>query len=66
LARAIDFESIDGKPVDIVFVLLLPTSAQGEQLNALASVARKLRDAAVLRKMRDAREVTALYDTLVR
>ena len=36
LRRGIDFEAIDDQPVDIVFLLLLPESAHGAQLNALA------------------------------
>src|SRR5262245_55753495 len=40
LAKAIEFDAIDGRPVDIVCLLLLPTDAQGEQLNALARAAR--------------------------
>jgi nitrogen PTS system EIIA component len=66
LAKPIDFDAIDGKPVDIAFLLLLPAGAQGEQLNALASVARKLRDAEVLRTVRGARDGNALYEALVR
>ena len=34
LRRAIDFAAIDGQPVDIVFLLLLPSAAHGEQLRA--------------------------------
>src|SRR4249920_226623 len=52
LANPVGFQAIDGQPVDIVFLLLLPASSQLEQINALAAVARKLRDAAVLRKLR--------------
>jgi nitrogen PTS system EIIA component len=47
-------------PVDIVFLLLLPEGAKGEQLSALACVARKLRNPAVtaaLRKARDGAEI---------
>ena len=44
LKRPIAFDAIDGKPVDVVFLLLLPTARAGEQLNALAAVARRLRD----------------------
>jgi PTS system nitrogen regulatory IIA component len=61
LAKAIDFDSIDGQPVDVVCLLLLPAGAQAEHLNALASVARKLRDAETLRKLRRAPNEDALY-----
>src|SRR5262245_49971627 len=61
LREPIDFEAIDGLPVDIVFLLLLPAASQLEQLNALAAVARKLRDPEVLRKLREAPTATALY-----
>jgi len=54
LRKPIDFASIDGKPVDIVFFLLLPAKAQGEQLTALASVARKLRDSELISGLRGA------------
>ncbi|MGZ3412078.1 MAG: PTS sugar transporter subunit IIA, partial [Xanthobacteraceae bacterium] len=43
LKRPIDFDAVDGRAVDVVFFLLLPAQADGEQLTALASVARKLR-----------------------
>jgi nitrogen PTS system EIIA component len=52
LDEPIDFEAIDGRPVDLVFLLLLPANPVGEQLKALASVARKLRDPACLRDLR--------------
>jgi len=61
LREPIDFEAIDGQPVDIVFLLLLPAASQLAQLNALAAVARKLRDPEVLRKLRAAASTTALY-----
>jgi hypothetical protein len=38
-------ESIDGQPVDVLFLLLLPEGSHRGALNAPASVARKLRDA---------------------
>jgi len=59
LRQPIEFGALDGKPIDIVFLLLLPESAKGEQLSALACVARKLRKPAVtaaLRKATDAAE----------
>ena len=64
LRRAIDFEAIDGQPVDIVFLLLLPSDKAGEQLNALASVARRLRNADVLRSLRGAADAAAMYSVM--
>jgi PTS system nitrogen regulatory IIA component len=61
LRRAIDFESIDDQPVDIVFLLLLPESDNGEQLNALACAARALRDPQVLNQIRGAADRDALF-----
>ena len=65
LRRAIDFAAIDGQPVDIVFLLLLPSAARGEQLTALASVARRLRDAQVTADLRDAADGAALYRAII-
>lgn len=64
LKQAIDFDAIDGEPVDIVFLLMLPALSQLDQLNALAEVARKLRDREVLRRMRSATRATELYQVV--
>jgi len=65
LKQPIDFEAIDGQPVDIVFLLLLPTSSEGEQLGALACVARKLRGPDDLVKLRRAKGASELYAALI-
>jgi len=54
LKRPVDFESMDGKPVDLVFMVLLPSKSAGDQLGVLASVSRTLRSSGIVRKMRDA------------
>jgi nitrogen PTS system EIIA component len=61
LKRPIEFDAVDGQPVDLVFLLLQPASSQLDQLNALAAVARKMRDPKVLRKLRSTTSVTELY-----
>jgi PTS system nitrogen regulatory IIA component len=61
LRHGIDFEAIDDQPVDIVFLLLLPETGDGAQLNALASVARALRDPDALRRLRRASDAQAVY-----
>jgi nitrogen PTS system EIIA component len=63
LREPLDFEAVDERPVDLVFLLLLPTESGGEPLNALARVARQLRDpenAAALRAARNAAGLSAL------
>jgi PTS system nitrogen regulatory IIA component len=64
LDRPIDFEALDGQPVDIIFLLLAPESAGADHLKALARVARLLRDPNLVRKLRDSRDADALYAVL--
>ena len=64
LRRPIDFAAIDDRPVDIVFMLLLPDAADSAQLNALASVARMLRDKDVLQTIRGATEAPSLFEAI--
>jgi PTS system nitrogen regulatory IIA component len=61
LKQPIDFDAIDGQAVDLVFVLLLPESPGGEQLGALASVARRLRTPDAVARMRAAATPAELY-----
>jgi nitrogen PTS system EIIA component len=61
LKQPVNFEAIDGQPVDLVFLLLLPASSQLDQLNTLAAVARKLRDPKILADLRQATTVSELY-----
>jgi PTS system nitrogen regulatory IIA component len=61
LNNGIGFDAIDGEPVDVVFLLLLPASANKEQLAALAAVARTLRNPGSMHKLRAARTGEELY-----
>jgi nitrogen PTS system EIIA component len=65
LARPIDFEAIDGRPVDLVFLLLIPEDAGNSHVSALAAVSRRLRDEAILQQLRMAETVLDLYKCLV-
>lgn len=64
LKRALDFAAIDGQPVDVVFLLLLPSSSGGEQLNALAAVARQLRKPTIAAMLRKARDESEAYNAM--
>ena len=58
---AIEFDAIDGQPVDVVFVLLLPAASENEALGALALVARALRAPETLARLRGAKNAAELY-----
>jgi PTS system nitrogen regulatory IIA component len=64
LDRAIDFDALDGQPVDLIFLLLAPEGAGADHLKALARVARLLRDPEVARKLRSSNDAEALYALL--
>jgi PTS system nitrogen regulatory IIA component len=66
LKQGIEFDAIDGQPVDILFVLLLPAAAENEQIGALALVARTLRSAENLARLRGARNAAELYAAIAR
>ena len=64
LSSPIDFQAVDGIPVDLVFLLLSPPDAGAEHLKALASVSRTFRDRQTLAKLRGARSKDALFALL--
>jgi PTS system nitrogen regulatory IIA component len=64
LDKPIDFESLDGQPVDLIFLLLAPEGAGADHLKALARVARLLRDASTAHKLRASHDADALYAVL--
>ncbi len=64
LERPVDFEALDGQPVDLVFLLLAPESAGADHLKALARVARLLRDGDTARKLRESTDAAAIYAVL--
>jgi len=65
LSEPIEYKAIDGKPVDLVFLLLSPPDAGAEHLKALASISRVTRHLPTLDKMRGARSRDALAAVLM-
>ncbi len=64
LERPIDFEAIDGEPVDMLFLLLAPEGAGADHLKALARIARMMREPGMHERIRTARDAGALYAVL--
>ena len=61
LEQPIDFEAVDGEPVDLVYVLIAPENAGSDHLKALARISRALRDQTMCQKLRGARDAAAIY-----
>ena len=51
----VDFDALDGAPVQLVFLLVGPESAAGGHVRALSRIARMLRQEPVRRRLRAAR-----------
>jgi PTS system nitrogen regulatory IIA component len=64
LEAPVAFESIDDKPVDLVFLLLAPETAGADHLHALATISRLLRDPKLCEQLRHAKDATAIYRIL--
>jgi len=63
IEKPIEFGAADGKPVDLIFLLLSPSSENTDHIKAIASISRLLRDKELcknLRKTTDAATIHAL------
>jgi PTS system nitrogen regulatory IIA component len=65
LEAPIVFGAVDDQPVDLMFVLLAPTEAKTEHLQALARISRALRKPELREQLRQARTQDALHALLV-
>jgi PTS system nitrogen regulatory IIA component len=64
LAEPVEFDAVDGEPVDIVFLLLAPEGAGADHLKALARISRLLREGHSVDKLRASKDASALYAVL--
>ena len=65
LDAAVDFDAIDGAPVDLLFVLLVPEAATDEHLELLRQIASMLDRADVRERLRQAQSNEGLYQVVV-
>lgn len=65
LAKPLDFGALDGRRVDLVFMLLSPENAGKAHVAALAAIACRLRNPAIAAALRSTRDAGKLYETLV-
>lgn len=60
----IEFESIDGKPTHLIFMLVAPSSSTGVHLKALARLSRLFRDADFRQRLMSAPDAVAMYQVI--
>jgi len=64
LSAPVDFDAIDNKPVDLVFLLLSPESSGADHLTALAQISRILKEEETCAKLRAAASKEEIYALL--
>lgn len=61
----VDFESMDGKPAHLFFLLIAPEESVGVHLKTLARISKLLKDAGVRQRLLDAEDQKALYQIIL-
>ncbi|MEE2995722.1 MAG: PTS IIA-like nitrogen regulatory protein PtsN [Pseudomonadota bacterium] len=64
LDNPVDFDAVDGEPVDLIFLLLAPESVGADHLKALARISRVLRNAGKCDKLRLAKTPERIFNLL--
>ena len=64
LTKPIGFGAVDDRPVDLVFLLILPAHVPEDQLRCLACVARRFREPGLPEALREVAETSRLYQLL--
>lgn len=65
LADGIDFDAIDSRSVDLLFVLIVPAEEMDEHLKALGGLAALFHQDALCNRLRQAQSAQELYDIAV-
>ena len=63
-AEGVDFDSLDGEKVQLLFVLISPPDRPGDHLRALESISRQLRDDTFCRFLKQAKSADDIWHLL--
>jgi len=64
LQTPVDFDALDDRPVDLVFMLLAPEGAGADHLKTLSRIARRLRAPECVSALRAGHDCAAVYKVL--
>ncbi|HEB90973.1 MAG TPA: PTS sugar transporter subunit IIA [Deltaproteobacteria bacterium] len=59
--QGVDFDSIDGQPTQLLFLLVVPEQSGGQHLKALARISRFFRDASFREKLLAASDLDEIF-----
>lgn len=62
--QGVDFNSLDGKPTHLFFLLVAPEDSAGAHLKALARISRLLKDQAFRSRLLEGQDAAAIYATI--
>jgi len=62
--EGIDFDSLDGKPVHIFFLLMAPENSAGQHLKALAKISRMLKEDVFRKELMEAKTSDEIYSLI--
>ncbi|MBW1712442.1 MAG: PTS sugar transporter subunit IIA [Deltaproteobacteria bacterium] len=63
--KGIEFDSMDGRPAHLFFLLLAPESSAGFHLTALAKLSRLLKNQSFRQSLKEAPDAEAIYNLIV-
>lgn len=64
LAKPLDYEAADGKPVDLLFGLVVPEKCTGDHLKLLSQIAEQFSDDKLLENLREAKDNVEILELL--
>ncbi len=64
--RGVDFDSMDGQPARLFFLLVAPEDSVGVHLKTLARISKLLKNPEVRQDLIDAEDAGAIYDIIAR
>jgi len=64
-SMGVDFDSLDGGPVHIFFLLMAPENSAGQHLKALAKISRMLKDVSFRESLTTAESSKEIYNLIV-
>lgn len=63
--KGLDFESMDGQPTYLFFLLVAPGNSSGVHLQVLAKIAKMLKSSAFRQRLMEAEDIDELYQTII-